>query len=164
MALCEEGKGVAMVFSSIPSYPSFSLCYGVCRLDRLMLQIPSPPQTANGDVKKRGRRKGRREAKDGQCRGNARRRSLCSEARCLTVKQVVLPETWEEPRARPTVVGNREQENSRRKDNNTKRQGRQMLLRNHRKGCKPQRARGRAEEACRCQANRVNGLNNLLIF
>ena len=32
-----------MVFSSIPNCPSFSLCYGVCRLDRLMLQIPSPP-------------------------------------------------------------------------------------------------------------------------
>ena len=73
-----------MVFSSIPNCPSFSLCYGVCRLDRLMLQIPSPPQTANGDAKRRGRRKERREAKDGQCRGNARRRSLCSEASCLT--------------------------------------------------------------------------------
>ena len=82
----------------------------------------------------------------------------------LDSEQVVLPETQEEPRARPTVVGNREQENSRRKDNNTKRQGRQMLLQNHRKGRKPQRTRGRAEEAFRCQANRVNGLNNLLIF
>ena len=82
----------------------------------------------------------------------------------LDSDQVVLPETQEEPRARPTVVGNREQENSRRKDNNTKRQGRQMLLQNHQKGCKPQRTRGRAEEACRCQAIRVNGLNNLLIF
>ena len=82
----------------------------------------------------------------------------------LDSEQVVLPETQEEPRARPTVAGNREQENSRREDNNTKRQGRQMLLRNHRKGCKLQRMQGRAEEACRCQANRVNGLNNLLIF
>ena len=82
----------------------------------------------------------------------------------LDSEQVVLPETQEEPRAIPTVAGNREQENSRREDNNTKRQGRQKLLWNHRKGCKPRRTRGRAEEAFRCQANRVNGLNNLLIF
>ena len=107
-------------------------------------------------------------AKGGE--GRERRGKMCEteivvlRGKLLDREQVVLPETQEEPRARPTVVGNREQENSRREDDNTKRQGRQMLLRNHRKGCKPQRTRGRAEEACRCQANRVNGLNNLLIF
>ena len=40
-------------------------------------------------------------------------------------EQVVLPGTQEEPRARPTVVGNSEQGNSRRENNNTKMQGRQ---------------------------------------
>ena len=45
----------------------------------------------------------------------------------LDREQVVLPETQEEPRARPTVVGNSEQGNSRRENNNTmKRQGRQV--------------------------------------
>ena len=87
MALHAKGKGVAMVFSSIPSHPPFSLCCGVCRLDGLMLQIPSPPQTANGEVRKEERRKkkARREGKksSGEER-HARRRSLCSEASCLT--------------------------------------------------------------------------------
>ena len=127
-----------------------------------MVQTPSPPQTEN------------RERKEGETQREAegcqRRRKkdeteiVVLRGKLLGREQAVLPETQEEPRARPTVVGNREQENSRRKDNNTKRQGRQMLLQNHRKGCKPQRTRGRAEEACRCQAIRVNGLNNLLIF
>ena len=45
----------------------------------------------------------------------------------------VLPQTQEEPEAIPTVVGNSEQGNSRRENNNTKRQGRQVCCDSTRK-------------------------------
>ena len=73
--------------------------------------------------------KGSAEVEEGQRRGKTCETEIVVlRGKLLDREQVVLPGTQEEPRARPTVVGNSEQGNSRREDNNTKRQGRQMLL------------------------------------
>ena len=97
---------------------------------------PQPP--SNGERREERVRKEQRVAKRGGGRLASKKESRdgdCCAQRCVAWQRTggVLPGTWEEPGARPTVAGNSEQGSSRRESNSTKRQGRQVCQNTTRK-------------------------------